>query len=108
MAVNENFLQETLFKLQGIDGLSHKRMFGGVGIFSNDLMFAKIGGEKLWFRVDAINQPEFEAAGMKAFHSEKKGKGMPYWEVPEKILEDKDAIIQWAKKALEAAIRNKK
>lgn len=107
MAVDELFAKEVVEKLSCHGEITHKKMFGGIGIFKDGIMFAKIGGNKLWFRVDEINQPDFEKAGMKAFHSEKKGKGMPYWEIPPSIYES-DSLADWVKKAQEAAIRNKK
>ena len=45
---------------------------------------------------------------MKPFYSEKKKKGMPYWEVPVEVLEDKYELAKWATKSYEAAVRSKK
>lgn len=108
MALNEDFVNEVLEKLVHIPELRSKRMFGGLGIFSGDTMFAKVGGKKLWFRVDETNAPDFEAHGMKPFHSEKKGKGMPYWEVPENIYSQPTDFRTWSTKALEVALKHKK
>ena len=38
----------------------------------------------------------------------KKEKGMPYWEVPLEVFEDKKELAKWALKSYKAAIRNKK
>jgi len=40
-------------------------------------------------------------------HSEK-NKGMPYWEIPVDILENKAELTEWANKSIEAAERQKK
>ena len=71
-------------------------MFGGIGIFKDELMFAKIGGDTFRLKVDESNQKQLEERGMKPFHSEKKKKGMPYWEVPQDILEDRTEFAKWA------------
>ena len=108
MAVKEDVLKFVLDQLSAVDALTIKRMFGGVGIFRNGLMFGKIGGGKFYLKVDDHNKSEFEARGMKAFFSEKKRKGMPYWEVPFDILEDRDELTKLAMKSYEAAERAKK
>ncbi len=41
-----------------------RNMFGGVGIYGNDLFFALIADDTLYFKVDDTNRPDFEALGM--------------------------------------------
>jgi DNA transformation protein len=108
MAVNEDYLAFVLDQLKAFGQVDIKRMFGGVGLFHDGLMFGKIGGNTFRLKVDEHNQEDFEERGMKPFVSEKKKKGMPYWEVPVDILENKDELKKWATKSFEAAVRNKK
>ena len=108
MAINEDKAQFILDQLQGWGPIESKRMFGGMGFFREGKMFAKMGGDTFRFKVDEHNQADYEAAGMKPYFSEKKGKGMPYWEVPVSIQEDADQLKAWADKAYEAAVRAKK
>ncbi len=67
-----------------------------------------IGGDTFRLRVDEQTQVDFEPKGMKPFQPNPKKKGMPYWEVPADVIEDKKELNKWAKKAYEAALRNKK
>jgi len=55
-------------------------------------MFGKIGGDTFRLKVDESNEQHFENKGMKPYHSEKKKKGMPYWEVPQDVLEDRTEL----------------
>ena len=71
-------------------------------------MFAKIGGDTFRLKVDDSNKKQFEDLGMKSFHSEKKKKGMPYWEVPKNILEDSTELAKWANQSFEIALKSKK
>ena len=96
MAVNEEYLNYVLDQLSEFDGVETKRMFGGVGLFKEGRMFGKIGGDTLRLKVDSSNQQAYEAKGMKPYYSEKKKKGMPYWEVPLDVLEDKKELAKWA------------
>lgn len=108
MAVNEDYLNFVLDQLDGVGEIDMKRMFGGVGFFHDGLMFGKIGGDTFRLKVDDHNKKEYEDKGMKPFFSEKKKKGMPYWEVPVDVLENKDKLTIWAQKSIEAAKRAKK
>ena len=100
------FMEEQLSKLEGV---TLKKMFGGVGIFKEGIMFAMISAEeRFYFRTDALSKGKFEALGMGPFDHAKKGKGMPYHEAPNEIIEDQDKITEWASEAFETALRNKK
>lgn len=108
MAVSEEYLKFVLDQLDQFGDVEIKRMFGGIGLFHNSLMFGKIGGDTFRLKVDDQNKRAYEERGMKPFHSEKKKKGMPYWEVPVEVLEDKRELARWAKESYEAAVRSKK
>ena len=58
---------------------------------------------------DDENRPDYEAAGFGpfAYTARRSGKtaAMPYSEVPDGVLEDADALVEWAHKASEAALR---
>lgn len=113
MAVDNSYLEFIVEQLSEFDalhnfGVTTKKMFGGVGIFCNGVMFGMIGGGKFRLRVDEENKPDYEAKGMNSYNPKKKGKGMPYWEVPVEVLEDKTQLTKWATKAHEAALRGKK
>ncbi|NND95075.1 MAG: TfoX/Sxy family protein [Flavobacteriales bacterium] len=108
MAVNEEFLKFIQDQLSEFGEVDIKRMFGGIGIFKDGLMFAKIGGDTFRLKVDESNKKQYEDHGMKPFHSEKKKKGMPYWEVPQVVLEDRTELAKWAKQSFEIALRSKK
>lgn len=103
MAVNEDYLKYIQDQLSEFGEIDIKRMFGGIGIFKEGLMFAKIGGDTFRLKVDETNKKQFEDRGMKPFHSETKKKGMPYWEVPIDILENRSLMAKWALQSLEIA-----
>lgn len=85
-----------------------KRMFGGVGIYAGDLFFALIDDDLVYFKVDDINRPAFEARGMGPFMpGGEGGEVMQYYQVPEDILEDTDALGAWMEGSIEVASRKK-
>ena len=83
-------------------------MFGGVGIYSADLFFALIAEDKLYFKVDDTNRPDFEVAGMSPFYPYDSPTPMGYWELPPGVLEVEKDLAVWVDKALGVAARKKK
>lgn len=79
-------------------------MFGGVGIYSGDLFFALIADDTLYFKVDDSTRPDFVARGMGPFRPfGDDGGTMKYYQLPEDLLEDPDALRLWAEKAVAIA-----
>ena len=84
-----------------------KRMFGGHGIYCDDLFFALIAAERLYLKVDTQTRPAFEQAGCEPFvYDAKNGSvALGYWCVPADAMESPMAMEPWARQALAAAIR---
>ena len=108
MAINQSQLDFIIDQLEEIGEFTHKRMFGGVGFFKDGIMFALLGNGIFNLRVDETNVDDFDKYGMKRFLASEEKKGLPYYEVPVGILEDKDRLTEWAFKAFEVAVKNKK
>jgi DNA transformation protein len=84
-----------------------RRMFGGHGLYVDDLFVALIAFDRLYLKVDAATQPAFEAAGCEPFVYDGKGKPitMGYWTVPADAMESPALIQPWARQAIAAALR---
>ncbi len=109
MAVSESTTTFIKDQLSDFADVEMKKMFGGIGIFLEGIMFGMITAkEEFMMRVGEENQRDYEAKGSKPFHHEKKGKGMPYWEVPIDVLEDRSELKAWATKSYEIAVAAKK
>lgn len=109
MAVSE---QTTLYvkdQLSDFADVEMKKMFGGIGIFLDGIMFGMITAkEEFMMRVGEENIQDFKSKDSKPFHHEKKGKGMPYWEVPVDVAEERTELKAWASKSYEVAVAAKK
>ena len=105
MPVNPTFRQFVLEQLQRtLPAIRSRSMFGGVGIYSNDFFFALIDDESLYFKVDDSNRGDFEVRGMGPFRPfGEGGETMQYYQVPEDLLDDPDALRPWAEKAVAVA-----
>ena len=109
MAVSQSFKTFVLEQLgRGVPGIRGRSMFGGVGIYAGELFFALIADDTLYFKVDDFTRPMFEARGMGAFRPYgEPGEMMQYYQVPDELLEDPEALAQWAEQAILVAQRAK-
>ena len=111
MKVSTGFV-DYLNDLFGALGVVRARpMFGGVGVYIDDLMFALLDrDETIYLRADAETRAAFEAAGSQPFrYRMKTGEEMEfgYWRIPEEALDSPESAAQWGRLALEAALRKK-
>ena len=84
-----------------------KRMFGGHGLYVDELFIALVVFERLYLKVDAQTQPAFSAAGCEPFVYDGKNKPITvsYWTVPADAMESPALMQPWARQAMAAALR---
>ncbi len=109
MAVSPNYRAFILEQLgRVITDVRARSMFGGVGVYSGDYFFALMDNDTLYFKVDDETRPDFEAIGMGPFRPfGDGGEVMQYYEVSAELVEDVDALRDWATRAVEVARRAK-
>lgn len=84
--------------------LRHRSMFGGIGVYAGEFFFALIADDVLYFKVDDSNRPAFEARGLRPFQPYgPSGEVMQYYEIPEDLLENPEALGPWAEAAIAVA-----
>lgn len=94
---------ETLARLGDVQA---RRMFGGYGIRCDGLPFALVADDILYFKVDDGNLAAYEALGLMPFRPfADKPMTLSYRPPPESTLDDPDSLLDWARPALEAALR---
>lgn len=87
-----------------------RNMFGGAGVYADDVMFALIADDTLYLKANETNVPAFEAEGMGPFIYEAEGRkpiAMSYWELPPRLLEEPEELAEWARQAHGIACANK-
>lgn len=85
-----------------------RKMFGGAGVYCDDLFFAIMDGETIYLKVDDETRVEFEARGLEPFIFEMKdgtSGAMSYYNAPEDVYDDEDELRRWTTLALDAAAR---
>lgn len=101
-----DYLHE-VFELAG--PITIKRMFDGHTIYYQGLPVGIVYDETLFFKADAETRVHFEQHNLPQFTYQKKDKtiGLPYFQAPEDIFEDKHEAAIWLKRAFEASLRSK-
>ena len=87
-----------------------KRMFGGTSFYHDGLIFGIEIDDRIYLKVDEINEPAYQAEGCGRFtYHRKDGKdaSMNYCVVPDRLLDDPDELVEWARAAYAASIRVK-
>lgn len=108
MAVSEQYRDYVMELLAPLGAVTPRRMFGGLGIFRDGLMFALVADDTLYLKADESTRGDFEAAGTGPFSYGTKGgrRGvMSYYQAPAEVLEDGDEAVVWAAKAVKVALR---
>ena len=106
MAVSEEYLDYVVDQLGCIGEVTAKKMFGGVGLYHNELFFGLIASDVLYFKVDDENRPAYLTAGASPFQPYgDESSSMSYYEVPVDVLEDVDRLRTWARASVAAADR---
>lgn len=110
MAVSTEYKDFVSEQLEPLGPVRIRNMFGGAGVYLDDLMFGLIAGETLFFKVDDRSRADYEAEEMGPFVYEPpsgKSVAMSYYELPERLYDDADELVAWARKALDAALAAK-
>lgn len=82
--------------------VTSKKMFGGVGVFESGTMFGIIDSKGGIFFRAGDDVAHFQAAG-----SSRHGR-MPYFSVPDPVLESSADLLEWAQTAIAASRAAKK
>jgi DNA transformation protein len=97
---DESFKEFVLDQLQRLDGVEAGRMFGGFGIYQDEVFFGIIHKGRAYFKIDDSTIGEYRRHKMKPFRPNAKQTLKTYYAVPAEILEDSDLMFEWAAKAV--------
>jgi DNA transformation protein len=108
MAASDSFAEFLREQLAPLGRVTMRRMFGKTGVFCDGLMLGMVTDNTLYFRVDDHNREAFkEAASFPPLNYEKQGSiiDLSFWRTPERLFDEPDELVEWARIALEAARR---
>lgn len=93
--------------LASLGSVRARRMFGGHGLYVDELFVAILADEQLWLKSDALSRPSFEAAGCPPFRYQRQGEWaeMGFHRPPEEAMDSPALMLPWARLAQQAALR---
>jgi DNA transformation protein and related proteins len=108
MVAGDSFAEFLREQLAPLGHVTMRRMFGKTGVFCDGLMLGMVRDDALYVRVDDGNRAVFrEAESFPPLNYEKKGGtiDLAFWRVPERLFDEPDELVAWARAALAAAGR---
>jgi DNA transformation protein len=108
MVASDSFAEFLREQLASLGRITMRRMFGKTGVFCDGLMFGMVTDNMLYFRVDDGNRAAFnEAESFPQLNYKKQGEiiDLSFWRAPERLFDEPDELVAWARVALAAARR---
>ena len=108
MVASDSFAEFLREQLASLGPITMRRMFGKTGVFCDGVMLGMVTDNTLYFRVDDDNRVAFkEAESFPPLSYEKKGStiDLSFWRAPERLFDEPDELVGWARAALAAAMR---
>ena len=108
MVASDSFAEFLSEQLAPLGNITMRRMFGKTGVFCDGLMLGMVTDNTLYLRVDDDNRAAFqEAASSPPLNYRKKGEtiDLSFWRAPERLFDEPDELVTWARIALAAAHR---
>ncbi|MBX3499380.1 MAG: TfoX/Sxy family protein [Alphaproteobacteria bacterium] len=108
MVASAGFAEFLKEQLETLGRVSMRRMFGKTGVFCDGVMLGVVSDDTFYVRVNAQNRALFaEAASSPPLNYAKGGRliELAFWRVPERLIDEPDELIDWARAALAAARR---
>src|SRR5438132_10573436 len=108
MVASDSFAEFLREQFAPLGRITMRRMFGKTGVFCDGFMLGMVTDNTLYFRVDDDNRAAFkEAEGFAPLNYMKQGQmiDLSFWRAPERLFDEPDELVAWAREALAAARR---
>jgi DNA transformation protein len=108
MVASETYAEFLREQLSLLGRITLRRMFGKTGVFCDGVMLGMVTDNMLYLRVDEGNREAFdEARSSPPINYAKGGKtiDLSFWRAPERLFDEPEELVAWARLALAAARR---
>jgi DNA transformation protein len=108
MVASDSFAEFLREQLEPLGRITLRRMFGKTGVFCDGVMLGMVTDNMLYLRVDEGNREAFdEARSSPPINYAKGGKtiDLSFWRAPERLFDEPEELVAWARLALAAARR---
>ena len=102
---DSSFQQFVLDQLRDMGDVTCRAMFGGFGLYQNDVFFGIIHKSRLYFKTNESTKERYVQEGMKPFRPNRSQTLKNYYEVPADVIDEPDRLVEWAQEAVECAVK---
>lgn len=95
----DSFTDFVLDQLEGLPGVACRAMFGGYGLYRDEVFFGIVHKSRLYFKTNETSRAAYRERGMKPFRPNRKQTLKSYYEVPVDVTEDAAQLAAWAAQA---------
>ena len=109
MANTPDFIAHVLELMRPSGRATARAMFGGHGLYVDGLIVAIVVADVLYLKTDEETRPAYVKRALDPFsYTTREGKAyaMSYHRAPEEAVESPDAMREWLRPAVGAALRN--
>jgi DNA transformation protein len=105
-----SFLSDAIFLFSPLGDVTVRQMFGGHGVYLNEMHFSILAWNEIYLKADAINEQVFIQNRCRRFSYMRKTQlsHLNYYAAPDEVFEDRAALVRWSRLALDAALRARK
>ena len=105
MAVSDEQIEMIRDLFEGVGPITTRKMFGGLGIYSEGTIFAiAMSDGQLKLKGAGAMAETFDAEGWERWTYTREGSdkvtAMPYWSLPDALLDNPGEASNWARRAL--------
>jgi DNA transformation protein len=104
MSSDPEFVTFALDLLSPLGPVRARAMFGGYGLYARGVMFALLDADELFLKTDDACRARFVDAGCRRW-TYGRMQSTSYFRPPDDAHEDPEAMLPWARLALDAALR---
>jgi DNA transformation protein and related proteins len=108
MAADQGLIDWVAEAMEPVGHVTSKRLFGGAALYCDEVAFAIVAFDALWFKADAESDVQWDAIAAPRFTVEREGRktqSMNYRRAPDDVYDDADTLRHWGSLALEAGRR---
>lgn len=101
MSISDSDIAFAREVFEGLSDLTHRKMFGGICLYSDNTVFALASSDgRLYLKAIGDLAERLQSDGADQFHN------MPYWSLPEDVLDDPDRACELARETLQSLKEN--
>ena len=102
---DDTFVEYICDQLGALDGIGHRTMFGGYGLYCGSTFFGIVYRGKMYLKTDDTTRPKYESWGSEPFQANAKQTLRAYYLVPPDTIDDAETLFQLAEEAVDIARR---